>query len=625
MYAKSKHALSLILAVVMVFTAFACCAFSASAEDAGAETFVPYEGYTWSPLKGVTYTKGIATTTTEVTENVPLAEAEALAVITGNAAKTIETVDNGDGTVTAYKVTSAYTYAVNEDGTTATVTGTITKEPHTFVNALEKNSNFKFGIYSDRKDVTKGVWYATEYQGFQILSGGYNGNPGSASNVHNNSQHKINIIPDDTPNIQNVTKSFYAIETQTAAMKDVLIFGIRQYNELYLEFTAPSDGVYTASGAISKMKSNNTTVAEGIVNFYLAKVDENGVEHALSENANLPDQVTNTANVPNVKAKLKAGEKLVLRTDNNVDFVGKVFVENYLVTKWDYAEAEDKSTVTTNYSYKNHNFYNVYGENYTLSDKNFETLWNVKAAKYQLELDELDATTPTKEFTILKNNAVYANGAPFASPATGGTQNSGIWFDAATGALTAKMYWGTGTDKVERRNGLQFTFTMPEDGKVVLTGATSIKDDTIARIGIKKKGSDEVVYSMYYSGGTPYNDKVTGERGVWSQLRFVTGTNYRTHNIGELEAGDVIYYEMCAFAAGQKSSDLSTLNVAITTSNSPVDVNGDFKGNAADIAYLRKVLLRKVEPVDKAIFNITGDEEGLVDIRDLVRIKKALA
>lgn len=626
MYAKIKHALSLTLAVVMAVTMFACCTFSVSAEDTTADAFVPYEGYTWSPMRGVTYTKGTATTENVVKENVPLAEAEALAAKTGNATKTIEMVDNGDGTVTGYKVTTTHTYVANEDGETATVTSTIKKEPHTFVNPLEENSNFKFGIYSDRDDATRGVWYATDYNAYQIYATGYAANVGSAGNVHSNIQHKINIIPDDTPFINNVTKSFYATETQTASMKNVLIYGIRQYNELYLEFTAPSAGVYTASGIISKIKSNNATVAEGVVDFYLAKVDENGVEHTVSEIANLPDHITNTTDIPDVKVKLKAGEKLVLRTDNNVDFVGKVFVENYLVTKWDYAEAEDKSTVTTNYSYKNHSVFNVYGENYAISDSNYETLWTAKAAKYQTELDELDATTPTKDFGILKNNAVYANGEPFGAPATGGSQNAGIWYDTATGSLTAKLYWGVPSNTTaEYRNGLQFTFTVPEDGNVVLTGASkSSGDNTIARVGVKKKDSDEVVYGLYYvKGGTAYNDKVTGARGVWSQLRYAGTTNYREHNLGKLEAGDVIYYEMCMFdGSGQKAHDLSTLNVAITTSNSAADFNGDFKADATDATYLRKVLLRKVEPVDLLMFNITEDE--VVDIRDLVRIKKLL-
>jgi len=628
MYAKKlKSALSLTLAIIMAAAMFACCAFSVSAEDATEATFVPFKGYTWAPMLDVTYAKGTTTTETVVKENVPLEEAQALAALTGNATKTIETVDNGDGTVTGNKVTTTHTYVANDDGETATVTTTIKKEPHTFVNPLDENADFKFGIYSDRDDKTRGVWYATDYQAFQIYASGYGGNVGTAGNKHSNTQHKINVIPDETNHIENVTRSFYSTETQTAGMENVVIFGIRQYNELYLEFTAPSAGVYTASGIVSKIQNTNAAVADGVVEFYLAKVDENGVEHAVSEIANLPDHITNTANVPDVKVELKAGEKLVLRTDNDVNFVGKVFVKDYIVTKWDYSEAEDKSTVTTNYGYQNHSVFNVYGANYSIGDSNYETLWTVRAAKFQNELDELDATTPTREFGILKNNAVYANGQPFGAPATGGSQNAGIWYDTTTGSHTAKLYWGVPSNATATyRNGLQFTFTMPEDGSVVLTGASKASgDNTIARVGIKKKDSDEVVYGLYYvKGGTAYNDKVTGVRGVWSQLRYAGTTNYREHNLGELEAGDVIYYEMCMFdGAGQKAHDLSTLNVAITTSNSVADFNGDFKADATDVTYLRRVLLRAVDPVDRLMFNITEDE--VVNLRDLVRIKKLLS
>jgi len=87
----------------------------------------------------------------------------------------------------------------------------------------------------------------------------------------------------------------------------------------------------------------------------------------------------------------------------------------------------------------------------------------------------------------------------------------------------------------------------------------------------------------------------------------------------------VIYYEMCMFAGknSQKSHDLSTLSVAITSSNSEIDFNGDFKMNATDAAYLRKVIIKNVIPRDVMMFNITEDDK--VDIRDLVRIKKLLA
>jgi len=626
MYVKIKHALSITLAVIMAVTTFACCAFSVSAEDTQTETFVPYEGYTWSPLKGVTATAGTTTTETKTTENVPLEEAERLAAITGNKANSVVTLDNGDGTVTANKVTTTHTYVANDDGATATVTTTIKKTPTVLVNPIEENSNFRFGIYSDRNNESKGVHYVSEYKAYSIFdfNDNYNPNMGSAGNTHNNTVHTLNFVSDGTPATDKVDLSYYLLKSQELSMKNTLMYRIHPYGGMWLEFVAPEDGVYSASGNISQTSS---AVVEEYVKFYLIKVDENGAEHALTDATNVPDHTTATADIPAEKVALKAGEKLVLRTVNNISdgYVAKAFVE-YLVTRWDYTEAEDSSTVTVNYGYQNQTFYNVYGANYALSDPKQKTLWNVKAAKYQLDVDELDTTTPTIDFNLVKNNAVFASGAPFASPATGGSQNPGVWYDPATGNVTAKLYWGEGTDKIERKNGLQFTFTMPEDGNVVLTGATAVGDNTIARVGIKKKGSNEVVYGLYYvKGGTDYKDKVTGVRGNWSQLRYAGTTNYREHTLGQLEAGDVIYYEMCMFAGknSQKSHDLSTLSVAITSSNSEIDFNGDFKMNATDAAYLRKVIIKNVIPRDVMMFNITEDDK--VDIRDLVRIKKLLA
>jgi len=628
MYArKIKCALSLILAVVMTIAMFTCCAFSVSAEDA---TTTPlYEGYTWSPMRGVTAVVGETTTTTETIDDMPIDEANALKATEYS----VEKVENSDGTVTGIKVTTTNTVTANEDGTTATVVKNIKKVPTVIENpAVENGDVFKFGIYSDRENL-KGYFYVSELNPFEIYPigdyGGGFGIPGSG-NVTLNSQHTIKLADGDN----NVSKSFYMTMSQIEAMKDVVAFGVRQYNGMALSFVAPENGVYSASGLLSKVTNHATKYpyADDNVVFYVAKLDENGIEHSLSETAIIPIQGENSASIPNAKVELKKGEMLVIRTVNNTSFVGKVFVENFLVTKWDYVEAENKSTVTVNYDYQNHNELTINGEDFALSGSPCASLWDAKKARFDADTDDLVATTDFNQLYEDGNGLkkLWNDDGTFRTEGRNDVKcSSGIIF-TADGNIKADVDYryltqdGTNT---YYKYGLQFEFTVPEDGDVVLTGGRNNNTSgvLIERVGIKKAGSDTVEYGIYYNtdGGMEYK----GARGIWNYSYVTSTAYYRTHKLGKLNAGDKIIYEISIDRKTAGTWDrvfLDTLNVAITTSNSIADFNGDFKADATDATYLRKVLLRKVEPVDRAMFNITG-EDNVVDVRDLVRIKKLLA
>lgn len=161
----SKRAISLFLSAVIASSMFTCCKFLLSAEDPEDDTVSVYERFTWSPMRGVTATKGDTVTDTTTKENVPIGDAKASTI------KSIENVWNEDGTVTCYQVTTATTVTANTDGETATVTTTVTKVPYVFENpAFENGKYFKFGIYSDRDNNTRGYHYATVLTPRQIYS-----------------------------------------------------------------------------------------------------------------------------------------------------------------------------------------------------------------------------------------------------------------------------------------------------------------------------------------------------------------------------------------------------------------------------------------------------------------------
>lgn len=54
------------------------------------------------------------------------------------------------------------------------------------------------------------------------------------------------------------------------------------------------------------------------------------------------------------------------------------------------------------------------------------------------------------------------------------------------------------------------------------------------------------------------------------------------------------------------------------------DIDGDFETNAKDIALLKKVLLNTIRMKLYQLNNADVNKDGQVDIRDLIRLKKAL-
>lgn len=618
----SKRAISLFLSAVIASSMFTCCKFLLSAEDPADDTVSVYERFTWSPMRGVTATQGVTVKDTNTTENVPIADAKASTI------NSIENVLNEDGTVTCYQVTKATTVTANTDGETATVTTTVTKVPYVFENpAFENGKYFKFGIYSDRDNNTRGYHYATVLTPRQIYSKTKYGNSfSSANNVTLNNQHVITLAE----TVQNVIGSYYLIMNQEALMKDTVIFRVQQYNEMALTFVAPEDGVYSASGIISMVKTSGNADENNAVQFYLAKIDKNGIEHMMSETANVPLKTNAPADIPNVKIKLKAGEMLVLRTDNNKNYVGKVFVENYLITKWDYAEGKNKSNVTVNYGYQNHNFMNVYGESYALTDTNFDNklLWDVEAIRLTPTTEKVDeiAVEAKADFNKLYDNAktggikIVAQTTGFCRPGANlHYYGSSLRYEKTTGdiyASVARDFITTSTGPWYKF-GTRFTFTVPEDGYVVLTGGTDVADTLNAymkyrnkeRYGIIKAGNDEIEYK-------------TG----WTAEYTSSSNRNLTYDIGELKAGDKIVLEIGnnhhqTSSAQYEYTTVNSLNVALTTENTAADINGDFKCDASDYAYIRKYLLEAFTAKDKTIFDVNGDNEA--DIRDLVAMKKA--
>lgn len=609
---KINRTFSLVMAIVMAVSMFACCAVTASAEDATS----PYAGYTWSPMRGVGTVAGETTNTTETITDMSLAEAQALKATEYS----IESVENEDGTVTGIKVTTTNTVTPNDDGETATVVKKIKKEATIIDNPTVVNGDaFKFGIYSDRQNDTKGYHYVSKLNPWVIYSANNYANgfsiPGSG-NLTLNNQHTITLEED----VLNVKNSFYLTMSQIDDMKNVVIFRVQQYNEMALSFVAPEDGVYSAVGLISKVRTAGNAEAEGIVNYYLAKIDINGVEHAVTEKANVPTHASGATSIPNNKVELKAGEMLVVRTDNDVNYVGKVFLENFLVTKWEYSVAEDKTSITTKYNYKNNNFMSIYGENYDITkDNNFAPLWTAEAVRFSLDRTQvLDTipfdglhTTDSMVRAYVKNSAFTSQVRQDYGAAITYKSDGTIWAKADIRPLNGENF----------RYGSRFTFTVPEDGNIELIGGLDNGSNIfVERVGIIKAGSAEIEYIKYHS--------YAGNKVEWIGCKHSADQLYRIYKLGDFKAGDKIVYELTHTYANPSNNfervRLDHLSVNITTSNTYADITGDFKADATDVSYMRKFVISKIATLtDEAVFDITGD--GVSDLKDLVRIKRVLA
>lgn len=616
-----KRTLAIVLTLIMAITMFAGVV---SAEDAVAEEVVD-TSYTWTPYNGVSAYTTTKTTETN-TENVETATAPAKST----KYEDLGTVDNGDGTVTTSILTTTVTVSDNGDGTTAVTTK---KETETTVaeNPAYINDEFSYKIFSNRTNAP-GFVDCTDFKAKQVYSDSKEAGYLSATNkTWNNESKAIPVMPeDDNGRYHYATDkggSFYTFSQKTTTKADSVMYVSRANNDMWLEFTAPSDGVYSASGLLSEHY-----IAGGgkddQVDYKFVKVDLNGNNIALTSYIDVADRTATAAEkkLAAVKVKLEKGEKLVITTHQlTAGGVRKIFLDGYAVTKLGYTEADDKSTVTTNYSYRNYNYEKIYGDSYAVNlPKHYENVWDMNAVRYNAN----GSATATAALTIdsVKDLDRYADGYLSNDTATwcantGTGYGQYIQYDSAADTLIARLsnrYCKIDGTNVLFNYGFQFIFTVPEDGNAVITAPQYYdwdgKDSKISvRYGVKKAEATDVEYVAPTS-------TVTGEVIMWHTM----STEGNTFNLKNLEAGDKIYLEITASGTGNggdRRCYLNSLNVALTTDNTPADVTGDFKADATDATFMRKHLLRKLTG-KAADLDITGN--GTVDIRDYVRLKKTI-
>lgn len=610
-----KRTLAIVLTLIMAITMFAGVV---SAEDAVAEEVVD-TSYTWTPYKGVSVYASTKTTETN-TENVETATAPAKS----SKYEDLGTVDNGDGTVTTSILFTTVTVSDNGDGTTAVTTK---KETETTVaeNPAYINDEFSYKIFSNRTNAL-GFVDCTDFKAKQVYSDSKEAGYLSATNKTWNNESKASpVMPeDDNGRYHYATDkggSFYTFAQKTTTKADSVMYVSRANNDMWLEFTAPSEGVYSASGLLSEHY-----IAGGgkddQVDYKFVKVDLNGNNIALTAYMDVADRTATAAEkkLAAVKVKLEKGEKLVITTHQlTAGGVRKVFLDGYAVTKLDYSEADDNSTVTTNYSYKNYNYEKIYGDSFATSlPKNYENVWEVNAARFCI-----DNTINANKNLVLKDTVeldTYSNGTLSTAKSAWCDYSVPIAPNIIYDSVNDILKTGVATYRDSEGNmysyGLQLIFTVPEDGNAVLTAPEYfLGNNMTVRYGVKKTDGEDVEYFAPIAASS-------GKKQMWYQFN---ATKKVTFDISDLKAGDKIYVEITtdnntANNSGRYAS-LNSLNVALTTENTPADVTGDFKADATDATFMRKHLLRKLTG-KAADLDITGN--GTVDIRDYVRLKKTI-
>ncbi len=605
-----KRTLAIVLTLIMALTAFAGVV---SAEE------VVDTSYTWTPYKGVSAYKSTKTTQETTTENVETTSAPAA----GTTYEDMGTVDNGDGTVTTSILITTVTLSDNGDGTTAVTTK---KEIEKTVadNPALINDEFSYKIFSNRVNAP-GFVDCTDFKAKQVYSDNKEMGYRTATNkTWNNESGAYPVMPeDDNGRYHHTTNnggSFYTFAQKSdvyAARLDSVMYVSRANNDMWLEFTAPSDGVYSASGLLSQHKVGGS---EDAIEYKFVRVDANG--NRIDLTGSLPAALRTATDaekkLAGVKVELEKGEKLVITTHQlSAGGVKKVFLDGYTVTKLGCTEADDQSSVTTNYSYKNYNYEKIYGDSYAVTlPKNYENVWDMNAVRYNAN----GASTATAALTIdattdldYYSAGTLANGTSTWCTNTKASYDQYIKFDSAADTLTARVT-NRYASNVLYNYGFQFIFTVPEDGDAVLNAPSYISGGNVAiRYGVKKADATDVEYVAPTSS-------TTGEIIMWHTMT----TAGNTFSLKDLKAGDKIYLEITSSGTGNGGSrtcSLDSLNVALTTKNSPVDVTGDFKADATDAIFMRRHLLRSLTG-KVAELDITGD--SIVNLRDLVRLKKAL-
>ena len=615
-----KRTLASVLALIMTVTMFAA---SVSAEEAVTEDEteeVVDTSYTWTLYKDYVAPTSVTTTADPVITTVDSAEAP-----TAGTTYSQSTINNNDGTATHTLTKTVIAVADNGDGTTE-VTTTVTDTVTVYDLMQENNPAIDLKIYSSRVNAI-GFLNCNTFEANTIV----NSNSTSYRSTTNpdlskNDGYKINIDNIEYDNgrygfvYNNGNGSFY-IGTEDASARERLMYLARPYNDMWVEFTAPTDGIYTAQGYISQHTHNNYPTD---VTYNYVKIDSNGNQINLT--AELPIAVNSTATLAekdmvDVKVELKKGEKLALTTFTSAA-VNKIFLDSYAITKLDYTEAVDKSTVTTNYYYKNYNYEKIYGDTFATSlSKNYENVWDMNAVRF-FNTNSSNVVVPASGITLNGTTDLdkYADGilvngstAWCENTTINNGNNSYIEYNSTEDTLVARTS-NRRCNGVIYNYGFQFIFTVPEDGDAVITVPAYISGGNMAvRRGVLKAGSTDVVYEAPLTS--------TGIAQMWETLK----ADPKIYNMTDLKAGDKIYIEVVNDNTSYGSNrlcNLNTLSVALTTESSPVDVTGDFKADATDAIFMRRYLLKKLTAEAEAL-DVTGD--GIADIRDLVKLKKAIA
>jgi len=622
-----KRTLAIVLTLIMAFTMFAGVVFAEDAITEDATEEVVDTSYTWTPYKGVSAYKSTKTTET-TTENVDTASAPKA----GTTYEDLGTVDNGDGTVTTTILGTTITLSDNGDGTTA-----VTTKKETEKTVAEKpdyiNNEFSYKIFSNRVNAP-GFVDCTDFKAKQVYSDSKEMGYKTATNkTWNNESVALPVMPeDDNGRYHHTTNnggSFYTFAQKSdvySARVDSVMYVSRANNDMWLEFTAPSDGVYSASGLLSQHKVGGV---EDDIEYKFVRVDANGNRINLTNSIPIAARTATDAEkkLTGVKVELEKGEKLVITTHQlSAGGVRKVFLDGYTVTKLEYSEADDNTTVTTNYSYKNYNYEKIYGDSYAVNlPKNYENVWDMNAVRYAAN----GGKTASAAMTIdsIKDLDRYAAGA-LSNNTTTWCANTGtgygqyIQYDSTADSLLARLtnrYCKIDNVDTLFNYGFQFIFTVPEDGDAKITAPQFYDWDgknlaISIRYGVKKADADAVEYVAPTS-------TVDGSIIMWHTMT----TEGNEFSLKDLKAGDQIYLEITSSGTGNggdRRCYLDSLNVALTTKNSPVDVTGDFEIDATDAIFMRRHLLRSLTG-KVAELDITGD--SIVNLRDLVRLKKALS
>ena len=495
-------------------------------------------------------------------------------------------------------------------------------------NPTTMNSNFKWGILSNRV-CCHGIMYCTNFNPYTILSSAV----GSATNVSKNTQHSVTLNEDkslisehpdhDIITTHFKTNTYYITESQNAAMRDTLMYTARQNNDMYLEFTAPYDGLYTINGYIGEKAISGT--AGSISKYYFIKVDKNGVSHNLTESRYIP-VYADRETLPNIKFKLRTGEKLVLRAGTQVASVGKIYLENYFVTCLESEQNDDKTLITANYKYQNYNAINIYGDGIDASNINlFENPWVVDAVRYNLDDNSVDTVTKFNKVKLSGTDYQwYVDNTQFIGYENDFSKGSKITYNTTDGNIMVAadmrdFKLSDGTTKTYKY-GARFTFTVPEDGTVAMRGGTNNNTSAVLteRVYVKRKNSETVEYIR------DANTSVSKYTEGMFQSTYCSKTQlYRNYNIGEVKAGDKIIYEISHNYSRETQFlrvYLNSLNVALTTESSPADINGDFKLTDTDTELLNNYLLGFYGNETDLHYDVNLD--GATNVYDLIKAKK---